>query len=200
MECNNTLSIDFEVASKVYRHIKQSIKDPIYFQVQHMDRFDIYSNGNIFFQYSSSLHTHTRVKKESWDWTKYLSENLRLSWVVIDPLQNRAASLFRSSCKPLLFTQGMNIVVEYSTMMAGQNCRVFITCCVKNGRYGLHMRSVLFRIMDMNRELVLERQAGIILLNAIQNGERIVLDSKGLYQFLNILFKSTRSSSLEQLG
>jgi hypothetical protein len=169
-------------------------------QVQHMDRFDIYSHGNIFFQYSSSLDTHTRVKKESWDWTKYLSENLRLSWVVIDPLQNRAASLFRSSCKPLLFTQGMNIVVEYSTMMAGQNCRVIITCYGKNGRYGLHMRSVLFRIVDMNRELVLERQDGIILLNAIQNGERIILDSKGLYQFLNISFKSTRSSCLEQLG
>jgi len=144
-------------------------------RVQPMNRFTVYSNGKIFLGDYSSLETEIPVKKERWDWTEYLHENLRLSWVIIDPIQNCAAGLFRSSCKPLSVNQMLTkIEVAYSTMMAGQKWQVKVTCRWKGGGDRLYVRSVVFGIEHMTGEL--GRQAGINLLNTIQNGERIIFD------------------------
>jgi len=142
-------------------------------RVQPMNRFTIYSNGKIFLRDYSSLETQIPVKKERWDWTEYLHENLRLSWVIIDPIQNRAAGLFRSSCKPLSVNQMLTkIEVMYSTMMAGQKWQVKVKCRWKDGGDRLYVRSVEFGIEHMTGEL--GRQAGINLVDVIQNGERII--------------------------
>lgn len=123
-------------------------------------------------------------------WVEYLQENLKLSWIVIDPTQKHAANLFRYTCKPRsvkiqpLYKDEYHKVV-CGTVMAGEgqvrsemvNCLVKLTC-FSNGGDGLYVRKVVIVMEDttINRNLVALKQGATILLNAIQNGERKKFD------------------------
>jgi hypothetical protein len=137
-----------------------------------------------------SGHIHILVNAR---WTEYLQENLKVSWIVIDPTRKRAANLLRSTYKPRTVTLGqlfpdLYYKVVYDTVMAGTSqvrskmvkCQVKVTCCCSRGD-GLSMRRVVIGMEDMTRNrgrksrrkfLVNVKQGVTILLNAIQNGER----------------------------
>jgi hypothetical protein len=138
-----------------------------------------YFSRNIFdvkFDYSNLGHINFQVNEE---YNEYLQENLRLSWVVIDPTQKRAANLFCSSVKPLSVIPWLDHYdVVYAMEMVGEsqvrtkiiNCVVRVSCFFNEDE--LHLRRVLSRVEEMDGFLVGVKQGVIILLNAIQNGER----------------------------
>ena len=113
------------------------------------------------------------------EYNEYLQENLRLSWVVIDPTRKRAANLFCSGVKPLSVKPFLgHYRVVYAMEMAGESqvrtkmiiCLVRIWCFFNKD--GLHLKGVLAKMDDMDGNLVGVEQGVTILLNAIQNGER----------------------------
>jgi len=104
-------------------------------------------------------HIHIPVNAS---WSEYLKENLKLSWIVIDPTQKRAANLFRYTCKPLsaALRQVYNVYHEvvYGTVMAGEsqvrsemvNCLVKVMCFSNDGD-GLDVMRVMVEMEDMTR-------------------------------------------------
>jgi len=127
------------------------------------------------------------------EWEEYVAENLRLSWtdlrlswIVIDPIRKHAANLIRSSCIPSSVGQTMHWwgpgehKILYEMVMAGEcqvptememvKCKVSVSCFPNDD--GLHLKEVVVRMNDMiSGNLVGLNQCVAILLNAIQNGE-----------------------------
>ncbi|KEH34429.1 putative F-box domain-containing protein [Medicago truncatula] len=148
--------------------------------VEHLNTNNFpYFSRNIFdvkFDYSNLDHIHFLVNEE---YNEYLQENLRLSWVVIDPTRKRAAKLFCSSVEPLSVIPWLNhYEVVYAMVMAGEsqvrtkmiNCVVRVFCFFNEDE--LHLRRVLSRMEDVDGCLVGVEQGVTILLNAIHYGER----------------------------
>jgi len=142
------------------------------------DNFPYFSRSifDVKFDDSNLGHIYSWVNE---GYNEYLQENLRLSWVVIDPTRKRAANLFRSSVKPIMVIPWVNhYEVVYAMEMAGEshvrtkmiNCVVRVFCFFNEDE--LHLKRVLSKIEDMDGCLVGVEQCVTILLNAIQNGER----------------------------
>ncbi|CAJ2663306.1 F-box protein at2g27310-like protein [Trifolium pratense] len=131
------------------------------------------------------------VKKDGCE--EYLKEKLRFSCVLISSLYSEissrstikhAGSLFRPCCKPVsVTTNNGSVVAVYETLlpMAGVweyftemvKCEVKVKCEWKNEEEDkFYVRRIKIRMEDMDGIVVNENQAAIILMNAIENGER----------------------------
>ncbi|GAU31971.1 hypothetical protein TSUD_359160 [Trifolium subterraneum] len=113
---------------------------------------------------------------------EYLEEKFKLNCVVIEPYRKRAGSLFHWSCKLVSVKQAFSRVeVVYETVMPGLwefytmmvKCEVKVTCFWEDEKEDtLYVRSIKFAMEDMKGKPLLGKHAAIVLLNAIENGER----------------------------
>ncbi|PNX70495.1 F-box family protein, partial [Trifolium pratense] len=118
---------------------------------------------------------------------EYLEEKLRLSCVVMEPNIKRAGSLFRTSCKPVVsFTTNKRnpkakrlVKAVYETVMPGMcytemvKFKVKVKCDWEDGEEDrFNVRSIEFIMENMNGIRLMRDEAAIVLLNAIENGER----------------------------
>ncbi|WJX86627.1 hypothetical protein P8452_68913 [Trifolium repens] len=134
------------------------------------------------------------VKKDGCE--EYLKEKLRLSCVLISSryckissrIRNRAWGLFSSSCKPIVYPTNNKrwVVAEYETVMPGlldcycDDCememvkfKVKVKCGWKGGEEDrFYVKSIEFKMEDMNGKGLKEEYAARVLLNAVENGER----------------------------
>jgi hypothetical protein len=129
--CSSPSTIDLIHVVDVFVKGKPLYSRVILERYNKIPKFDVKSDD------SNLGHIHFRVKAES---SEYLQENLRLSWVVIDPTRKRAANLFCSSVKPLSVrplsyhynydvVYGMEMVGERTTEMI--NFEVTVPCFFK---------------------------------------------------------------------
>ncbi|XP_045791953.1 F-box protein At2g27310-like [Trifolium pratense] len=137
---------------------------------------EVNSGGNVDF---------VKVKKHGC--VEYLEEKLRLSCVVMEPNIKRAGSLFRTSCKPVVsFTTNKRnpkakrlVKAVYETVMPRMcytemvKFKVKVKCDWEDGEEDrFNVRSIEFRMEKMNGIRLMRDEAAIVLLNAIENGER----------------------------
>ncbi|XP_058746969.1 F-box protein At2g27310-like [Vicia villosa] len=125
--------------------IEENMCPGLYIKSQHYCKFNLFDNS-------------TQERKEGCK--EYFRENFRLNWVVIDPTQKRAGSLFHSSCKPVSVQETLtNIKLVYTTvlpMLPGlytemMKCHVEVKCFWRRGWKGLWVK---FRMKDINRKIV----------------------------------------------
>ncbi|CAI8607879.1 unnamed protein product [Vicia faba] len=102
-------------------------------------------------------------------WKEYFLENFRLNWVVIDPTQKRAGSLFHSRCKPVSVQETLtNIKLVYTTVMPVLpglftemlKCRVEVMCFWRRGWKGLWAK---FRMKDIDKKIVKKKHVNTVL-------------------------------------
>ncbi|GAU31966.1 hypothetical protein TSUD_359110 [Trifolium subterraneum] len=115
---------------------------------------------------------------------EYLEEKLRLSCVVMEPNRKRAGSLFRTSCKPVVsFTTNKRYLkAVYETVMPGRcnyyytemvKFKVKVKCDWEDGEEDrFYVRCIEFRMEDMKGKRPMKDEAAIVLLDAIEYGER----------------------------
>ncbi|XP_052184665.1 F-box protein At3g44326-like [Diospyros lotus] len=109
-----------------------------------------------------------------------LEDNLTLSWVMIDPTQNRAANF--SSRRPVSVNRHWltgDIEVRYSVVLAGGRkgelvvCEAVVTCCGNSKEGGeLQVKDVSFLMEDMEGKNLRGQQSLVILQEAVRSGER----------------------------
>ncbi|KAK2353359.1 hypothetical protein QL285_090987 [Trifolium repens] len=157
----------------VYQDINiKTCPNPAYFELHASNWVD--SNLNFI-----------EVKKDGCE--EYLIEKLRLSCVLIssryDLTPDRAWGLFSSSCKPVVSVTINKRWVEavYETVMPGLcktktemvKFKVKVKCGWKGGEeHRFYVKSIEFRMEDMNGKSLKEEYAARVLLNAVENGER----------------------------
>ncbi|CAL0303998.1 unnamed protein product [Lupinus luteus] len=123
------------------------------------------------------------VRKDE-EWMSQLQESFTLSWILIDPIQKRAANV--SSRRPVSvkrhwLTRDLEIV--YAVVMAGEKgrstekvqCMVKVTCCGKVGGE-LHVKEVNLVMEDMDGKQVIGKKGVMILQRAMENGVRKKVD------------------------
>ncbi|KAF7805734.1 F-box protein [Senna tora] len=118
------------------------------------------------------------VRKDE-EWLKHLEDNLKLSWILIDPTRKRSANL--SSRRPVSvqrhwLTRELEIVYAvvmargeiWSEMVEG---RIKVTCGGKVGGE-MHVRGVRLMVEDMEGKNVSGKESLGILQRAMENGKR----------------------------
>ncbi|XP_040993584.1 F-box protein At2g27310-like [Juglans microcarpa x Juglans regia] len=124
-----------------------------------------------------SVRTQIRQVGEEKAWLKQLEENLKLSWIVIDPTRKRAVNV--SSGRPVSVQRHWftgDIQLRYATIMAGEKsdfvqCAVVVTCGGKVGGE-IQLREVSMLLEDMERKHVKGRESLVILKAAMESGKR----------------------------
>lgn len=128
-----------------------------------------------------------------------VEENMRLSWIIIDPTKKRAVNL--SSLRPVEVQRHWltgEILVKYMTVMAAGdvgrvggefvNCKVVVTCEGKEGG-DLQVREISMQFEDMEGKVISGKDSLVILQEAMdgkrKKGE--VGEEKRMYEmFLEI--------------
>ncbi|XP_023745388.1 F-box protein At2g27310 [Lactuca sativa] len=102
-----------------------------------------------------------------------LEKNMTLSWIMIDPSQNRAVNL--SSIKPVSVRRNWltgNIEVIFAVVIAPDvplhgndyvNCNIQITCGVKEGGGELNMSGASLMVLDMDGKCLSGKESMVIL-------------------------------------
>ncbi|KAF5937607.1 hypothetical protein HYC85_025113 [Camellia sinensis] len=107
-----------------------------------------------------------------------LEENLTLSWIVIDPVRNRAANF--SSFRPVSVDRNWltgDIELRYVTVLSGDRrgevlqCCAIVTCGGREGG-GLDVREVSLQVEDMEGKNLGWEESLVILLEAVEGGKR----------------------------
>lgn len=131
--------------------------------------------------------------------TAQVEENMRLSWIVIDPSKKRAVNL--SSIRPVEVRRHWitgEIQVRYATVMAAGggaggggefvDCNVVVTCGAKEGG-DLHVREINMQVEDMEGKIIRGEDILVILHAAMEEKRRkvVVGEEKKIYEkFLEI--------------
>ncbi|KAG2674381.1 hypothetical protein I3760_13G131700 [Carya illinoinensis] len=134
-----------------------------------------------------SVQTQIRQVEEEKSWLKNLGENLTLSWIVIDPNQNRAVNI--SSRRPVSVQRHWltgEIQLRYATIMAGDSsltsefvqCSVVVTCGGKAGKE-MDVREVSMLLEDMEGKHVNGRESLVVLKAVMECGTRKKETRKG---------------------
>ncbi|XP_040991786.1 F-box protein At2g27310-like [Juglans microcarpa x Juglans regia] len=128
-----------------------------------------------------SVQTQIRQVGDEKAWLENLEENLTLSWIVIDPNQNRAVNI--SSRRPVSVQRHWltgEIQLRYATIMAGDHssltsefvqCAVVVTCGGKAGKE-MDVRDVSMLMEDMEGKHVNGRESLVVLKAAMESGKR----------------------------
>ncbi|KAG7035924.1 putative F-box protein, partial [Cucurbita argyrosperma subsp. argyrosperma] len=132
---------------------------------------------------SIPLPIRRREKRE--DWVANLQQNLTASWIVIDPIKNRAANVSsRQAVNVRRHWLSGEIQVQYTTMMGGDGragsrtemvqCSVVVICGEKE-EDGMEMsvREVSMKILDMEGKHLNGKESSGILGEAMERGKRI---------------------------
>ncbi|KAL8094302.1 putative F-box protein At2g36090 [Apium graveolens] len=110
-----------------------------------------------------------------------LEQNLKLSWIVIDPTKKRAVNV--SSLRPVSVQpswNGYDIQVIFATILSGEydvegsdlvECRVAATLGCKEGKY-VKFREVILYSEDMQMRRLSGKKSLKILEQAMESGER----------------------------
>lgn len=111
-----------------------------------------------------------------------LKENMKLSWILIDPKKNRAVNM--SSLKPVSVRRHWltgELKVRYSTVMASGadagdggglvQCGIVVTCEGKEGGE-LHVREVSMQMEDMDGKVLCGKDSLVILQEAMEGGRK----------------------------
>ncbi|KAL3518586.1 hypothetical protein ACH5RR_021175 [Cinchona calisaya] len=112
-----------------------------------------------------------------------VEENMRLSWIVIDPAKKRALNL--SSLRPVEIRRHWltgEIQVLYATAMAAGgassgvcgefvNCKVVVTCGGKDGG-DLQVREISMQVEDMEGKIINGKDSLVILHDAMEGKRR----------------------------
>ncbi|OIW08477.1 hypothetical protein TanjilG_03153 [Lupinus angustifolius] len=130
------------------------------------------------------IQTPVNFVRKDEEWMSQLQESFTLSWILIDPIQKRAANI--SSRRPVSvkrhwLTRDLEII--YAVVMAGEKgrstekvqCMVKVTCCGKVGGE-LHVKEVNLVMEDMEGKQVMGKKGVMILQRAMENGERKKVD------------------------
>lgn len=131
------------------------------------------------------------VRKDE-EWLKHLEDNLRLSWILIDPIRKRSANL--SSRRPVSVQRHWltrDLEILYAVVMARDQrssdlvqCTIKVTCEGKVGG-AMNVRGVRLMVEDMEGKHVRGKESLGILQRAIENGERRKVkdeEAKGWYE------------------
>ncbi|KAK8605049.1 hypothetical protein V6N13_082508 [Hibiscus sabdariffa] len=115
-------------------------------------------------------------------WVKHMEENLRLSWIVIDPVQKRAVNM--SSRRAVSVQRHWltgDVQVRFGTVVAGGErrgcarewveCGVVVTCCGKEGGE-MQMREVSMVMEDIEGKGLNGRESLVILGRVTGDGRR----------------------------
>ncbi|XP_022944112.1 probable F-box protein At2g36090 [Cucurbita moschata] len=133
-----------------------------------------------------SIPSPIRRTEKYEDWLGHLEENLTVSWIVIDPIKNRAANVSsRQAVKARWQWLSGDIEVEYTTVMGGDGrigsaeemveCAVVVSCGEKEEEEGMEMsvREVSMRMLDMEGKHLKGKESMEILGEAMERGKRI---------------------------
>ncbi|GAB4859809.1 hypothetical protein Ancab_011289 [Ancistrocladus abbreviatus] len=109
-----------------------------------------------------------------------LGENLRLSWIIIDPKRKRAVNI--SSLRPVRVYRHWStgdIRVKYETTMAGLSsesplveCKVVVTCSQEEEGGKVHLRKVCMQVEDMDEKCMNWKDSLEIFASAMERGKR----------------------------
>ncbi|XP_047318224.1 F-box protein At2g27310-like [Impatiens glandulifera] len=165
-----------------------------------------------YFLYSEFLVTvlgfkeRVTVSAESENWEegdheaeKILGENLKLSWIIIDPESKRSGSV--STQKPVSVNRHWltgEVELEYSTVFAAGNrgelvkCAVVVTCGGggKGGRW--HVKEVSMKMEDIDGKMMKGKECMEILQDALERGERKGDEEerkKGFNEYMEMVMK-----------
>ncbi|XP_030956306.1 F-box protein At2g27310-like [Quercus lobata] len=169
-----------EIISAVDVHYKESL---IFSKVQENEtksdwflcspfRFDLLGQ-------KESVQTPIRHVGEDQAWLDHLEENLKLSWILIDPTRNRAVNV--SSRSPVSVQHHWltgDVQLRYSTVVSGGedsselvHCAVVVTC---EGKVGgeMHVREVSMQVEDLEGKHLNGKDSLVILQGAMESGKR----------------------------
>ncbi|TYJ96058.1 putative F-box protein [Cucumis melo var. makuwa] len=132
-----------------------------------------------------SIPSPIRRSEKYEDWLGHLEENLTVSWIIIDPINNRAANI--SSRQPVKVRRHWlsgEIQVQYTTVMGGDRragsavemveCAVVVSCGEKEEE-GMEMSvtEVSMQMLDMEGKHLNGKESLGILREAMEKGKRI---------------------------
>lgn len=169
-----------EIISAVDVHYKESL---IFSKVQENEtksdwflcspfRFDL-------LEQKESVQTPIRHVGENQSWLDHLEENLKLSWILIDPTRNRAVNV--SSRSPVSVQRHWltgDMQLRYATVISGGEdsselvqCAVVVTC---DGKVGgeMHVRDVSMQVEDLEGKHLNGKDSVVILQGAMESGRR----------------------------
>lgn len=109
---------------------------------------------------------------EDREWLNHVEENLTLSWIVINPANQRAANLssrFPVSVRRHWFTGELEIL--YAVAMGAVQWTVKVTCCGKAGGE-MHVREVSLAMEDADGRHVIGGECMMVLQAAMEGGKR----------------------------
>ncbi|KAK9999646.1 hypothetical protein SO802_019249 [Lithocarpus litseifolius] len=126
-----------------------------------------------------SVQTQIRHVGENQAWLDHLEENLKLSWILIDPTRNRAVNI--SSRSPVLVQRHWltgDVQLRYSTVVSGGEdsselvqCAVVVTCEGKVGG-AMHVREVSMQVEDLEGKHLNGKDSLVIFQGAMESGKR----------------------------
>lgn len=169
-----------EIISAVDVHYKESL---IFSKVQENEtksdwflcspfRFDLLGQ-------KESVQTPIRHVGEDQAWLDHLEENLKLSWILIDPTRNRAVNV--SSRSPVSVQRHWltgDVQLRFHTFVPGGEgsselvqCAVVVTC---EGKVGgeMHVREVSMQVEDLEGKHLNGKESLVILQGAMESGKR----------------------------
>ncbi|XP_038900570.1 probable F-box protein At2g36090 [Benincasa hispida] len=131
-----------------------------------------------------SIPSAIRRSEKYEDWLGHLEENLRVSWIVIDPNKNRAANISsREAVKVGRHWLSGDIQVQYTTVMGGDRkagwamemvqCAVVVSCGEKEEGMEMNVREVSMQMLDMEGKHLNGKESLGILGEAMERGKRI---------------------------
>lgn len=114
-------------------------------------------------------------------WLKHLEDNLKLSWILIDPTRKRAANLSgRGPVSVVRHWLTGEIQLRYATIMDGPasttatehvQCGMTVTCGGEDGD-AVHVREVGLHVEDMEGRHLSGQESLVVFRNAIEGGKR----------------------------
>lgn len=143
------------------------------------------------------------------EWLRDLEENMRVSWIVVDPTRGRAANMSsRRAVSARRHWLTREVEVVYAAEMAGERhretervqCVVKVTCCGKVGGE-LHVREVNLVMEDTEGGHVSGKEGLAILQRAMEFGERKRVShvrNKEMFENFMCLVKERRNSRLKR--
>lgn len=124
------------------------------------------------------LPTPVKFDGEDGNCKSELQEKMKLSWILVDPMKNRAVNI--SSLSPVSVRRHWltgELKVRYSTVVgsgAGEGlvqCGIVVTCEGKEGGE-LHVREVSMQIEDMDGKVLCGKNSLVILGDVIEGGRK----------------------------
>ncbi|CAK9314287.1 unnamed protein product [Citrullus colocynthis] len=132
-----------------------------------------------------SIPSPIRRSEKYEDWLGHLEENLTVSWIVIDPMKNRAANISsRQAVKVRRHWLSGDIQVQYTTVMGGDRragsavemvqCAVVVSCGEKEEEGMLmSVTEVSMQMLDMEGKHLNGKESLGVLGEAMERGKRI---------------------------